>query len=168
MRSGSRVQPEEEQPPCWRGPQESGPRGGHERAGRSPGQGARSRASAEVRARLPVGGSPKNYSEKPPGVGRGWRVGTWRQDNGGSGLWAKGLRELVLWSFSLLNSPLSSHGYKLDRAPSIRASLVTPPGFLPLVSTFSNLSRNSPSPTRSFLFSALIMFLIQRVPLPPF
>lgn len=65
--------------------------------------------------------------------------GTWRQDNGGSGLWAKGLRELALWSLSLLNSPLSSHGYELDPAPSIRASLVTPPGFLPLVSTFSNL-----------------------------
>lgn len=29
---GDRVQPEEEWPPCWHGPQESGPRGGHERA----------------------------------------------------------------------------------------------------------------------------------------
>lgn len=62
------------------GTPESGPRGGHERAGHSPGQGARSRASAEVRARLPVGGSPKNYSEKPKraaggwGEGRGWHV----------------------------------------------------------------------------------------------
>lgn len=38
------------------------------------------------------------------------------------------------------SNPLGSQGYELDQAPSIRASLLIPPGLLPLVSIYLKLS----------------------------